>query len=229
MRLRHPLALLALPAALVLASCAPAPAVSTHPAAEPSASAHAQHDTMSPAAQLPPGAKHTLADAQFMEHMIHHHAQALEMAALIPARSTRGDLRLLGERITVSQQDEIAQMQRWLRTRGHPVPDVSGAHAAHAAPVASASTGGMRGMASREELDRLAASRGIAFERLFLELMIRHHEGAIEMVRALFSSPGAAQETVTWSIASEAEADQQMEIGRMRALLASLPSAPAAP
>lgn len=165
--------------------------------------------------------RHTPADARFMREMIGHHQQALEMAALVPGRTARNDLRLLAERITVSQQDEIAMMQRWLRARGEAVPQADG-HGAHHAHHAGTDSAAMPGMATPEEMARLAAASGAEFDRLFLELMIRHHQGALAMVAQLFATPGAAQESQIFSVASEVDADQRMEIDRMRSLLDGL-------
>lgn len=162
----------------------------------------------------PRPAASTNADVRFIHGMIPHHAQALEMAALVPARAGREELRLMAERIAVSQQDEIAQMERWLRARGHPLPDPHAHHAAHEA---------MPGMLSPEEMARLAAASGAAFDRLFLELMIRHHEGALAMVAELFASPGAAQDSELYALASDVDADQRAEIARMRTLLETIP------
>jgi uncharacterized protein (DUF305 family) len=162
--------------------------------------------------------RHTAADAQFFRHMIGHHAQALEMTKLVPARSSRDDLKLLSQRIDVSQQDEIALMRQWLQQRGEelPAPD---AH--HHAAMGHGQL--MPGMLTSAELERLANSTGTEFDRLFLEDMIRHHEGAVTMVRNLFGTQGAAQETETYRFATDVEADQRAEIARMRALLAKLP------
>ena len=165
------------------------------------------------------------ADVSFLQGMIHHHAQALVMAALIPSRTSRAEMRLLGQRITVSQRDEIASMRRWLETRGEYAPqvDTSGAHAHGDSGAMQHEHGGahhdMPGMLSDEDMARLAASSGAEFDRLLLESMIRHHEGALEMVRALFAAPGAAQEPELFGIASEVDADQRAEIERMRTLL----------
>lgn len=157
-----------------------------------------------------------------MEHMIHHHAQALVMTQMVPTRTERQDIRMLAERIEVSQRDEIAQMQHWLRERGESVPavDLEGHH--HHADPAHA---GMAGMATPEQLARLAAARGTAFDRLFLELMMTHHEGALVMVEELFATPGAAQEPQLFQLASDVDADQRMEIDRMRRVLGALPAA----
>jgi uncharacterized protein (DUF305 family) len=153
----------------------------------------------------------TAADVRFMQGMIGHHAQALEMAALLPERTRRDDMRLLAKRIDVSQADEIQMMQRWLEARGQQVP---GPHAHHApgAPL-------MPGMLTPDEMSRLAEARGDAFDRLFLELMIKHHEGALTMVKELYSSAGAGQESEINAFASDVDADQRMEIDRMRGML----------
>ena len=166
-------------------------------------------------AQAAPGPRHTEADVRFVTGMIPHHAQALEMVALVPERAAREDVKLMAERIAVSQRDEIALMERWLRARGEPVPGADSAHAHH-----GGAHGPMPGMLTPEEMQRLAAASGAEFDRLFLELMIRHHEGALAMVAELFGTPGGGQESAVYHIASEVEADQRMEIDRMRAMLA---------
>jgi uncharacterized protein (DUF305 family) len=158
--------------------------------------------------------QHTAADIRFMQGMISHHAQALEMAALLPSRSTREDMRLLALRIEVSQADEIKMMQDWLKARGAEVPGVH----AHHGPGATL----MPGMLTPEEMSRLAAARGAEFDRLFLEFMIKHHEGALFMVKELLSTPGAGQEAEVFAFASDVDADQRMEIDRMGALLKEL-------
>lgn len=167
---------------------------------------------------------HAQADARFLRDMIGHHAQALEMTALVPARAGRDDVRLMAERIEVSQRSEIARMQQWLRVRGLPVPEVDAHHAhapssaEHAGHAGADSHAGMPGMATPEEMARLAAASGAAFDALFLELMIRHHEGALVMVEELFGTPGGGQDSEIYAIASEVDADQRMEIDRMRAM-----------
>ncbi len=188
----------------LLAACGTARA-GVAPAAPPAA--QAQRDTARP--------RYTAADVRFMQHMIAHHAQALEMTRLVPERTTRRDIQLISERIDVSQRDEMALMQRWLRARGQAVPDTGHAHG-------GAEHAGMPGMATPAEMARLAAARGGEFDRLFLQYMIRHHEGALVMVAELFASPGAGQEGEIFSLASDVEADQRSEIARMR----TLPGAP---
>lgn len=171
---------------------------------------------------------YTAADVRFMHHMMHHHTQALAMTALVPARTGRADLRLLAERIEVSQQDEIALMAQWLRSRGEEVPDVDGRHAGqgHHGSSGSPAMPPMPGMLGAEELARLTRATGPEFDRLFLQLMIRHHEGALVMLQELFSAPGAAQDPQVYSLATDVDADQRAEIRRMRALLGTLTGAP---
>lgn len=161
-----------------------------------------------------PAPRHSEADVRFVTGMIGHHAQALEMTAVVRERATRDDIKLMAERIEVSQRDEIAMMERWLRARGHPVPSADSGHAHHGAGHAQ-----MPGMLTAEEMQRLRAATGAEFDRLFLELMIRHHEGALAMVAELFGTPGGGQESEVFHIASEVDADQRMEIDRMRTML----------
>ena len=161
---------------------------------------------------------HTPADVRFMQGMIPHHAQALEMAALIPDRTDHEGLRLLGLRIEISQRDEIAWMTRWLERRGETAPMVGAGHA-HGLGEGDL----MPGMLSREEMAALADARGSGFDRLFLEGMIKHHQGALMMVAELFGSPGGGQETEIFRFAADVDADQDMEILRMRDLLNEIP------
>jgi len=178
----------------------------------------------------------TEADADFMAGMIHHHAQALQMTALLEERSTNAGVRQMGLRMEISQRDEIRLMQDWLRTRGLEYPDVvlddgpmQGVmdHAAMGHDMAgmdqTSGTGGlmaMPGMLSSEQMSRLRAASGEAFDQLFLEYMIQHHAGAITMVQELFSVPGAGQGSKISDFASDVDADQRAEIDRMRMLLA---------
>jgi uncharacterized protein (DUF305 family) len=160
--------------------------------------------------------QHTPADARFMQGMIGHHAQALEMTALVPSRTMREEIRLLAGRIEASQADEIRMMQAWLRDRNEKLPDPH-AHHAPGAPL-------MPGMLTAEQMQRLAAAKGAEFDRLFLEYMIAHHEGALVMVDQLFSTPSAGQESDVFAFASDVDADQRMEIDRMLAVLAMITS-----
>lgn len=158
---------------------------------------------------------HTPADVKFMQGMIAHHAQALEMTELLRTRTGSEDMRKLALRIDVSQADEIEMMQHWLTARGQPLPD---RHAHHAHGNL------MPGMLTPEEMARLAGARGDAFDRLFLEFMIKHHQGALTMVSDLFAQPGAGQEAEIFAFASDVDADQRMEIERMSAMLATYTS-----
>ena len=148
---------------------------------------------------------------RFMQDMITHHAQAVEMTSLLKSRSTSEDMQKLAQRIELSQDDEIRMMKGWLTARRAALPDPH-AHHTHA--------GLMRGMASPEEMQRLASLNGPEFDRLFLELMIKHHEGALTMVEELFATPGAGQESEIFAFASDVNADQRMEIRRMGQMLA---------
>lgn len=159
------------------------------------------------------GVRHTAADVRFMQGMIAHHAQALEMVALAGTHSRSERLKQLALRIEVSQADEVQMMRQWLGRRGEPLPDRHGHGRAHVA---------MPGMLTADQMSRLAAARGPAFDRLFLEGMIQHHQGALTMVKELFRSPGGGQEPEMFDFASEVEADQAMEIARMRAMLEEL-------
>jgi uncharacterized protein (DUF305 family) len=156
----------------------------------------------------------TGADIKFMQGMIGHHSQAVEMTTLLKTRTASDDMRKLALRIEVSQLDEINMMQRWLQDRGQPAPNLQAMHM-HGATL-------MPGMLTPEEMARLAAAKGPEFDRLFLEGMIKHHGGAITMVQELFASPGAAQESEVFAFASDVDADQRMEIDRMGAMLREL-------
>ncbi|WP_147456898.1 DUF305 domain-containing protein [Micromonospora pisi] len=171
--------------------------------------------TLSPAeqSQLPPPPAHTPADAQFMQRMISHHRQALEMTALVADRAAGPEVSLLARRIETSQRDEITQMERWLTERGE---EVSGPHAHHTGHDAA-----MPGILSPEQLSQLERARGAEFDRLFLDLMIRHHNGALTMVQQLYAA-GGGLEPASDRFAREVNADQGIEIRSMQELLATL-------
>lgn len=162
------------------------------------------------------------ADVYFMSGMIPHHAQAILIAGWAATHGAGDAIRRLCERIVVGQRDEVALMQRWLRDRNQPVPDAGATHlrmnmngAVHDML--------MPGMLDAEALARLDQARGAEFDRLFLQAMIRHHEGAITMVDQLFASQGAGQDEVVFRFASDVYADQTTEIERMQKMLAALP------
>ena len=172
------------------------------------------------------------ADVDFMRGMIHHHAQALEMARMAPTHGASPQLQVMAARIINSQKDEIALMQRWLRERDEPAPQVSedgtvtapGGQEGHGGHHGAGGHGGhgggaMPGMLTPEQMDRLDAARGEEFDRLFLTYMIQHHQGAVTMVNDLFSTYGAAQGDEIFKIAADISADQASEIDRMQRML----------
>lgn len=167
--------------------------------------------------------QYTVADVQFMQGMIGHHAQALEMTALVSSRTPREDLQLLANRVELSQADEIQMMREWLTARGAQLP---GPHAHHRQAGQGDEAGDgvnlMPGMLTADEMRALAAAKGADFERLFLEFMIKHHEGALTMVAELFSAKGAGQQSDIFAFASDVDADQRMEIERMGGMLREL-------
>jgi uncharacterized protein (DUF305 family) len=160
-------------------------------------------------------------DVRYMRDMIHHHQQAVEMAALVKGRTTRQELLDVAERISASQADEIKFMQTWLRERGEAAsaPAAAGhdAHGPHMAGMA-----GMPGMATPEQMAALAAAKGPEFERLFLERMIAHHAGAITMTEELLKRPGSAYDPVLEGFTTEVTTEQKAEITRMSGVLLQL-------
>ncbi|MBB3763458.1 DUF305 domain-containing protein [Sphingomicrobium lutaoense] len=175
----------------------------------PGAPGDASKEISADAASRIADTRHSLADIQFLQSMIPHHAQASRMAALVDERTNNPDIVEIAGRISKGQDDEIAFMREWLTDHG---ASTDGTHAMHH----------MKGMASDEDMARLAAARGGAFDRLFLDLMIAHHEGAIEMVEWLREQPGTAYDPVLFEFISDVENDQSAEITRMNRLLAGL-------
>ena len=161
------------------------------------------------------------ADARFMQDMIPHHHQAIEMAALVADRTNRPELIDVAGRIDASQADEIEFMQQWLRERGEHVPEPTEHDAMHTSHA-------MAGMATPEQMSELAASKGIDFDRLFLKLMITHHEGAVTMVEELLKQPGAAYDPALFEFTTDVTNDQTAEIEKMNALLVTLSDDPRA-
>src|SRR6202008_3035928 len=185
-----------------------------------------------PSKTLPPSTRPTVphlsqADVDFMQGVIMHHSQAVEMAALIPSHTENKDVRSLGARISSSQSDEIKFMQRWLATRGEPIsmampempvskmPDMD--KPGH--PMAL-----MPGMLTREQMDALRKAKGAEFDRLFLTGMIQHHNGALIMVKDLFDTPGAGQDAELFNFATDADNSQRAEIRIMQSMLEKKPS-----
>ncbi len=166
------------------------------------------------------GPGYTDADVRFMQGMIPHHAQALEMTALVRQFATSEAVRQMALRMEISQRDEIALMEDWLRSRGEevqmpgmgPMSGMSGAAEAHLMP----------GMLTPAQMEELRNARGMEFDRLFLVYMIQHHQGAIDMVARLFMTPGGGQESSVFKFAEDVDADQSMEIARMQSVLGGL-------
>ncbi len=174
-------------------------------------------------AKLPPASKK---DVEFMQGMIHHHAQAVEMVELMDVRTGNKKLLLLGSRIRQSQSDEINFMKRWLATRGEKtLPEVpklddmnmsghSHHHQAHTL---------MPGMLTTAQMEALKNASGAEFDRLFLTGMIQHHKGALVMVEELFKTSGAGQDAEIFNFATDVDSGQRAEIKIMQTLLEDKP------
>ncbi len=170
----------------------------------------------------------TDADVRFMTGMIGHHAQAVGMSNLAPTNGASATIRTLAARIINAQQDEITIMQRWLRDREQPVPEVhiTGHQVmVHGAGDAHAHHAHMPGMLTDAQMAELAAAQGPAFDRLFLTFMIAHHKGAVVMVRDLFATDGAGQDTEVFKFAADVQVDQTTEVARMERMLAAMGAA----
>ena len=157
-----------------------------------------------------------------MQGMIMHHAQAVEMTALIESRTENKELRLLGARISQSQADEMKFMKRWLEVRGEPASppapgmdapghDMSGHHVL------------MPGMLTPKQMDALRKAKGAEFDRLFLTGMIQHHNGALIMVKDLFDAAGAGQDAELFNFATDVDSGQRAEIRIMQIMLGEKP------
>ncbi len=166
-------------------------------------------------------------DAEFMQGMIMHHQQAVEMTALVEARTQNKSLRLLGARISQSQSDEMKFMRRWLEARGEPVSpampemempmpgmEMNHAHQHHSMP----------GMLTPQQMEALKKAEGAEFDQLFLSGMIQHHRGALVMVKELFETAGAGQDAELFNFATDADSGQRAEIKIMQAMLGEKPA-----
>lgn len=203
--------------AVLASACTPRarPVTSPEPMGPEAARARARADSL----RYP----YTRADIDFLAGMIHHHAQAIQIAKWAPTHGASPALIRLTERVVNAQQDEIALMQAWLRDRNQPVPEPNPAgmpmmHEGqmHVMP--------MPGMLTDEQLKRLDAARGEEFDRLFLTFMIQHHRGAVEMVKTLLAARGAALDETVFKLAADIEADQTTEINRMLQMLLEGPT-----
>jgi len=186
-----------------------------------------------PTTTLPSSTRPTLqtasaADVQFMQHMIIHHAQAVEMTALIESHTTNAELRTLGERISRSQSDEIKFMKRWLTARGAPVePEMSNMSGMNMPgmdmPAHQKHQMMMPGMLTPQQMDALRNANGAEFDRLFLTGMIQHHNGALIMVKDLFDTAGAGQDAELFNFTTEVDSGQRAEIRIMQSMLGQKP------
>ncbi|MDF1503783.1 DUF305 domain-containing protein [Roseisolibacter sp. H3M3-2] len=178
-------------------------------AAAPAAAQHEHHAPAgAPPVTIPAGARFVEADVRFMQGMIAHHAQAIHMSRMAPSRGASPRLARFAQKIDLSQAGEIQLMQEWLRANGQFAPDTGSWRGMT-----------MHGMLTAAELQKLEASRGKAFDKLFLEYMIRHHEGALKMVADLFATPRAGQDVDVSVLANDVESTQTAEIGLMRYML----------
>lgn len=159
------------------------------------------------------------ADVRFMQHMIVHHGQAVDMGALVEGRTSDEGVRLMAERIALTQESEIAMMRTWLTRRGEST-EMQGHHGHHMNHQMDPNVPLMPGMLSPAQMEALAASSGAEFDNLYLTGMILHHQGAIDMVNALLSEPGAGEDPELSEFLSAVVADQSTEILRMQNMLA---------
>lgn len=196
---------------------------------------------------------HTPADVRFMQHMIVHHNQAVEMVALIADRSASDAVAAIGARISASQSAEMAMMSQWLTDRGEAVddPGLHAGHGSHGGDHAAMNHAGMDhgdmdhgemdhgaatdpyhtplmpGMLSPAQMDAMQAASGPAFDRLFLTGMIHHHQGALDMVDGLLAEPGNGEDPQLSEFLTHVVADQSAEILRMQSALDTIPGAEA--
>ena len=168
----------------------------------------------------------TEADVQFMTGMIKHHAQAVVMSRMAPESGASEQVQTLAARIINAQQDEIDAMQRWLRRRDQPVPQIEMDGTRLTVDGTSVHGMDMAGVLTEEQIQHLDRARARAFDRLFLKYMIDHHSGAVTMVDRLVGKGGAAQDQAAFQLASDINAAQQTEIARMKRMLNALPPAP---
>ena len=163
---------------------------------------------------------YTAADVEFLQGMIVHHYQAFLMSEMAPSRTNNQTILDLAGRIDASQIDEIDFMENWLAERGKSIPDPTlMGHSHHHK---------MMGMATPEQMNKLEASNSTDFDRLYLNLMIRHHDGAIDMVDRLNEFPGSAYDPQLYEFVTDLENDQAVEIERMNGILISLSDDPRA-
>jgi uncharacterized protein (DUF305 family) len=220
--------LLCLSAATAVAQ-QPKPSAQNAPIVQPGAPGQ-RSKTLSRASVRTPARTPVAADVSFMQGMIHHHSQAVEMVDLLRTHGQSKELQAFGERIRISQTDEIQSMKQWLQDRGQPITPGEGpmnmagmdhskmdhskmaAMSSHAMPL-------MPGMLTPQQMEALAQAKGAAFDHLFLTGMIQHHTGALIMVEDLFDTPGAGQDAALFDFATDVDNTQRAEIEIMRGML----------
>jgi uncharacterized protein (DUF305 family) len=168
--------------------------------------------TLTPETATAPPRKPSEADVAFMQGMIMHHSQAVEMTELLRTRSHDTEVQALGKRISISQTDEMRFMKQWLTDRGLPIADDMGGMDMSSMPM-------MPGMLTAAQMKALEKASGPEFDHLFLTGMVQHHTGALTMVKDLFKSPGAGQDPQLFDFASDVDNTQQAEIDIMRHML----------
>ncbi|MCK5746055.1 MAG: DUF305 domain-containing protein, partial [Oricola sp.] len=174
------------------------------PIVQPGAPGEAARDLSADEAVKIADTSYSADDVKFMQDMIPHHYQAVEMSALVKERTNNADILAASGRIDASQEDEISFMQTWLRERGEEAPDpAAGGHGGHGSHGMSGAHKMMAGMATPEQMKALAAAKGAEFDRMFLTLMIAHHEGAVKMVDHLLAQPGSAYDPVLFDFVNE--------------------------
>jgi uncharacterized protein (DUF305 family) len=177
-----------------------------------------------PSKTLPPSTRPSLpplspADVEFMQGMIMHHSQAVEMTALIPSHTDNKAIRSLGAKISSSQSDEIRFMQRWLAARGKPISMPGAMPGMPNMDMSGKPMAPMPGMLTPEQMTALRKAKGAEFDDLFLTGMIQHHNGALVMVKDLVDTAGAAQDAEIFNFATDVDNTQRAEIKIMQNML----------
>ena len=205
--------------ALFLLSTMAASAQQSAPIVQPGAPGQPGKLLTEATAGTPPRAPFN-ADVEFMQGMIMHHSQAVDMVALLRTRGKSPALKSFGEKISISQTDEIGFMKRWLESRGKPAAmEMDHSHMSAADMKNMNMNMLMPGMLTPQQMSALAKARGAQFDHLFLTGMIQHHGGALTMVDGLFNTPGAGQDPVLFDFATDIENTQSAEIKIMRGML----------
>ncbi|MEN1726976.1 MAG: DUF305 domain-containing protein [Pseudomonadota bacterium] len=207
------------PAVGLLAMALTSLALAQSPIVQPGAPGQPSREISSEEAIELAALRYTAADVKFMRDMVPHHSQALDMSVLVPERSQDPGMIDLAAKIETTQRDEISYMQSWLTERGAPEAPMDWHHHAHGDHA-------MEGMATHEEMEALAGARGEDFDRMFLRLMIAHHEGALVMVDELLDASGSAQDPAFYEFVSHVKTDQTAEIERMTAMFNAVANDP---